>query len=260
VLVKPSDKVDWHNSVLCRDLFGGDGKARIFDSGAAAAADPVVAQHHRSLTFQEYIPGGDDDLWSYHGFADDQGHVLASFVGRKVRTYPTRTGESAFIEMAEDASLEAEGREVAVRCPLKGPFKMDFKRDPRDGRWHLLEVNARYNLWHYLGAANGVNIPRAAYEYLVDGRRGTPARAGMRYRWLALGLDFKAYREMAARGEITMARWLASIASSRKVYDMFAWSDPGPWLAFWGGRIARRLRRATREVSAALRPWRSTAS
>jgi predicted ATP-grasp superfamily ATP-dependent carboligase len=168
-------------------------------------------------------------------------------------------GESAFIEMAADESLEAAGRKVALRCPLKGPFKMDFKRDPRDGRWYLLEINARYNLWHYLGAANGVNVPRAAYEYLLDGKRPQPARAEPRYRWLALGLDFKAYREMAARGEISAARWAASILASRNVYDIFAWSDPGPWLAFWGGRVARRVRRAMREA-VGTRPWRSTAS
>jgi D-aspartate ligase len=259
VLVKPSDKVDWHNSALCRELFAGEGKARVFASGAEAARHPGVAQHHRHLTFQEFIPGGDEDHWSFHGFADEEGHVLASFVGRKIRTFPTTTGESAFIEMAQDESLEAEGRKVASRCPLKGPFKMDFKRDPRDGRWYLLEINARYTLWHYLGAANGVNLPRAAYEYLVDGQRAEPVQAVPRYRWLALGLDFRAYREMAARGEITAPRWAASILGSRNIYDMFSWSDPGPWLAFWGGRIARRLKRACRDI-AALSPWRSTAS
>lgn len=259
VLVKPSDKADWHNTALCRELFGGAGKARVFASGAEAAAHAGLARHHRELTFQEFIPGGDEDHWSYHGFADERGEVLASFVGRKIRTYPTTTGESAFIEMAHDESLEAAGRKVAARCPLKGPFKMDFKRDPRDGRWYLLEINARYNLWHYLGAANGVNLPAAACGYLLYGRRPAAARVEPRYRWLALGLDFKAYREMAARGEIGALRWAASILGSRNVYDLFAWSDPGPWVAFWAGRAARRLRRARREA-AMPKPWRSTAS
>lgn len=259
VLVKPSDKAGWHDSALCRELFGGTAKARVFPTGAEAFADAGVAQHHRDLTFQEFVPGGDEDHWSYHGFADGNGTVLASFVGRKIRTFPTTTGESAFIEIAREESLEAAGRKVAQRCPLRGPFKMDFKRDPRDGRWHLLEINARYNLWHYLGAVNGVNLPRAAYDYMLHGRRPADAVAGTRYRWLALGLDYKAYREMAARGEISAPRWAASILASRNVYDLFAWSDPGPWLASWGGRLVRRARRATREA-AALRPWRSTAS
>ncbi len=244
VLVKPKVKFDWHHSTLCQRLFAnGDGKARIFESGAAALAEPAVTMYRDQLTIQEYIPGGDADLWSYHGFADERGEVLASFVGRKIRTYPTLTGESAYIELALDDSLSRLGREVARKLPLPGMFKMDFKRDPRDGRWYLLEINARCNLWHYLGAAHGVNLGAAAYDYLVYGRRPQPCAYTPRYRWLSLQLDFKAYREMAARGEITALGWLASLASSRKIYNFFSWTDPGPWLRFMLRRVKRVLHR-----------------
>lgn len=260
VLAKPRIKVDWHHTLLCQRLFGGDGKARVFASGAEAAAHADVARFHEQLTFQQYIPGGDTDLWSYHGFADARGEVLASFVGRKVRTFPTLTGESAFIEMAHDESLSELGREVARRCPLRGVFKMDFKRDPRDGRWYLLEINARYNLWHYMAARNGVNLMAAAYDFLVDGKAPAAKAYGARYRWLSLELDFKAYRELSQRGEITFSAWAASILRSRNVYSLFSWRDPAPWLRFWASRVSRRLARAASGVSLALRQWRSTAS
>lgn len=260
VLVKPRTKVDWHHTILCQRLFGGDGKARVFESGEAAADHPDIALFHDQLTFQQYVPGGDADLWSYHGFADARGNVLTSFVGRKVRTFPTLTGESAFIEMARDDSLSELGREVARRCPLRGVFKMDFKRDPRDGRWYLLEINARYNLWHYMAARNGVNLMAAAYEHLVDHTAPAAQAYGTRYRWLSLELDFKAYREMAGRGELTFAAWAGSILRSRNVYSLFSWRDPAPWLRFWGSRISRRLARAATGAFVAVRQWRSTAS
>jgi len=260
VVAKPSEKFDWHHSALCTELFGGDGKALVFESGAAAAADAGVAAHYAELTFQEYIPGGHEELWSYHGFADDEGHVLAAFTGRKVRTYPAVTGESAFIELAENDGLAEVGRYVARRCPLKGFFKMDFKRDPRNGRWHLLEINARCTLWHYIGAANGVNLMRVAYDYLLTGERPEQRPAVQRYRWLSLELDFKAYREMSRKGELTAARWLGSILMSRNLYALFSWSDPGPWLFFWRRRIARRLHRGPARFASRLRQWRATAS
>ena len=260
VLVKPSIKVDWHHSQLCQRLFDGDGKARVFESGPKAAAHPVVGLFHDQLTFQEYIPGDDRDLWSYHGFADERGNVLASFIGRKVRTFPTSCGESAFIELAHEESLAELGRDVAKRCPLKGVFKMDFKRDPRDGSWHLLEINARYNLWHYLGAANGINLMRVAYDYLVNGTTPEATSYEQRYRWLSMSLDFKAYREMAARGELGAAAWLKSIVFSRNIFNMFSWSDPGPWLRFWKARFARLFDRRAGRMMAVLRQWRSTAS
>jgi predicted ATP-grasp superfamily ATP-dependent carboligase len=260
VLVKPRVKVDWHGSQLCERLFNGDGKARVFASGAEAYAHPVVRHYHDQLVFQEYIPGDDTCLWSYHGLADENGAVLVSFVGRKVRTYPAGNGESAFIELDDDPGLEAVGREVAAKLPLKGPFKMDFKRDPRDGRWLLLEINARFSLWNYLGAANGVNLMAATYEYLVEGTAAQPPRARHAYRWLSLQLDFKAYRELSSRGELGFGRWLYSVLDSRNVYNVFSWTDPGPWLAFWTGRFTRRGGRAADRLVGLVRQWRSTAS
>ena len=260
VLVKPRNKVDWHHSTLCQRLFGGDGKARIFESGAAAAANADVAAFREQLTFQEYLPGDDHDLWSFHGLADETGEVLASFIGRKCRTYPTLTGESAFIELAHDDSLERIGRDVARQCPLQGVFKMDFKRDPRNGRWYLLEINARYTLWHYLAASNGLNLMRAAYDFMVDGRMPAVARPSTTYRWLSLDLDFRAYRELAARGEITLTQWISSIVRSRNIYNVFSWRDPNPWLRFWSRRVMRRLDRGAGRVLQAFRTWLSTAS
>jgi predicted ATP-grasp superfamily ATP-dependent carboligase len=260
VLIKPSMKLDWHGSQLQNRLFPGDAKARIFDNGTQALADPVVALFREQLTFQEYIPGGEECLWSFHGLADGQGDVLVSFVGRKIRTYPPVDGESAFIELARDASLEQLGRQVARRLPLKGVFKMDFKRDPRSGEWYLLEINARYNLWHYLGACNGVNLMRAAYDFLVDGAQWETGRYRTSRRWLALRLDFASYRARAARGEANLAAWLASIAFSRTVYNVFAWNDPGPWVSFQSARFARKWDRACDILRGFVRQWRSTAS
>ena len=259
VLVKPSDKVDWHQSTLCQRLFGGDGKARLFASGVAACEHLLVREFHRELTFQEYIPGGDATHWSFHGFADESGHVIASFVGRKLRTFPVGSGESAFIELAHEPGLEILGRELASRCPLRGLFKMDFKQDPRDGSWHLLEINARASLWLHLGAANRLNLARVAYDYLVHGRRPAAVPVRNDYRWLALGLDYRAFREMQARGELGSVRWVASILASRNIYNLFSWSDPRPWLALWRARLGRRVARARRAYSL-LAPWRSTAS
>jgi predicted ATP-grasp superfamily ATP-dependent carboligase len=260
VIIKPRLKADWYGSKLRERLFPGDAKARVFRSGAAVLADPAATLFRDQLTCQEYIPGGEKCLWSFHGLADGQGHVLTSFVGRKLRTYPPVDGESAFIELAHDDSLSDLGRFVAARLPLKGVFKMDFKRDPRDGRWHLLEINARYNLWHYLGACNGLNLMRAAYDFLIDGAQWEPERYDTRRRWLSLGLDFAAYRKMAAKGDITLGAWLRSFLFSRNVYNVFAWRDPAPWIHFQVNRVTRRWDRGYGLLLGMLRQWRSTAS
>src|SRR5260221_7828365 len=84
VVAKPRLKIDWHDSPLHDLLFTDDGKALVFESGAAALAHPLVARYRNQLLFQEFIPGDDRHLWSYHGFGDENGRVIQSFVGRKV--------------------------------------------------------------------------------------------------------------------------------------------------------------------------------
>src|SRR6185436_5262592 len=185
VLCKPRTRTAWDNSSIRLQLFGGAGKARVFASGREARGNALVAQLAASLQFQEYIPGGDDAIWSFHGFAAPGGEVLASFVGRKIRTYPALTGDSSYLRLARDEGLEALGRRISARLGLAGIFKMDFKRAP-DGRCCLLEINTRFNLWHYLGAANGVNLPKVAYEFLLLDKKPSPVKSAVRYRWLCL--------------------------------------------------------------------------
>ncbi len=250
VLVKPKTKTGWDRSPVLLQLFGGAGKARLFESGRAAREERLVRQLAAGLAFQEYVPGDDTALWSFHGFAAPGGEVLASFIGRKIRTYPEGTGDSSYLRLAHDEAVEALGRDIAARLGLAGIFKMDFKRSSVTGTFYLLEINTRFNLWHYLGAKNGVNLPLVAYEFLVHGRRPRRARAGTRYRWLALRYDWPASRELAARGRLDAARWLWSLAQAPKVYELFSWTDPAPFARFWRRRLRRRWRRL----------WHSTAS
>jgi predicted ATP-grasp superfamily ATP-dependent carboligase len=242
VLVKPKTKTGWDNSPILERLFNGVGKARVFDSGRAARLHPLVQLLATQLAFQQYVAGDDRALWTYHAFAAPGGTVLQEFVGRKIRTFPALTGDSAYLELEPSREVSAIGRDLAARLGLAGVFKMDFKRSP-DGRFYLLEINTRFNLWNYLGAKNGVNLPVVAYEFLLHGKRPAPAVASRRHRWLALRYDFRAYRELRAAGELSTAGWLWSLAQAPKVYELFAWDDPGPFLHFWRGRIERRVRR-----------------
>jgi len=230
VLVKPKSKAQEGFRAAAQAFFPRDSKARVFASGPSLQNDPIVRRIADTLVFQEYVPGDDRSIWSFHGFADEQGELLEWFIGRKIRTFPPLTGESSYIELANDEELAALGKEVAARIPLKGIFKIDFKRSEVTGKFYLLEVNARCNLWLYLGARNGVNLARAAYDYLVSGSRPSHAVPTGKFRWLCLRLDYRAYRRLSAQGQITGIEWVRSLVESRKVYSLFSWTDPAPFV------------------------------
>jgi predicted ATP-grasp superfamily ATP-dependent carboligase len=255
VLAKPKLKLRYEDSAIFQHLFGGAGKARVFASGPEIAANPLARQLREDLLLQEYVAGDDRDLWSFHGFADENGKLLVSFSGRKIRTFPLLTGSSSYLEMVHDDAFAFVGRHIAARVPLKGVFKMDLKQDAATGAWRLLEINARFNLWHHLAARNGLNLPRIAYDYLVYQKRPEIKAYRTTHRWLSLRHDYRSYRALAARGELGAWAWLRSIVRSPKVYDVFSWSDPLPFVRHCLAR-ARRIPRLTLR----LKQWLSTAS
>ena len=122
------------------------------------------------------------------------------------------------------------GKETAARLELRGPFKLDLIRDPRDGRLYVLEVNARFNLWHHLGAAHGVNLPQVAYDYLMHGRvAGAPAGVPAAR---ALAEPVPRSEGAARQGPAGAAPSLAGTLLRPTVHELFAWQRsravPGP--------------------------------
>jgi D-aspartate ligase len=261
LIAKPRIRLGYEMPAELVELFGPQGKARIFRDGREALADPLARQCAGQLAFQEYIPGDDRELYSFHGFCGRDGHLLASFCGRKVRTFPANTGMSTCLEMVHCDGLDAFGRDTVARLGLRGVFKVDIKRDPRDGSFRVLEVNARFNMWHHVAAKNGINLPAVAYDYLVHGAAPALAESshGTSYRWVCVRLDAAAYRQLSSRGELTFRAWIASLLRGPKVYELFSWSDPHPMLRAAKNRVVDALTRRLARVPF-LQRWHATAS
>ena len=116
---------------------------------------------------QELIPGGDDALYSVGSYLSREGRPLGVFSGRKLRQTPPgigtcRIGEAVWVQESVDAALR-----LLQGFGYFGLSQVEFKHDPRDGRFKLMEINPRLWQWHGLAAACGVDLPRLAYADLI---------------------------------------------------------------------------------------------
>ena len=132
---------------------------------------------------QELIPGGDDELYTLGSYLAADGEPLGLFCGRKLRQTPPgvgtcRVGEAVWVEEVVD-----QGLRLLRELEHTGLSQVEFKRDPRDGVYHLMEVNPRLWQWHGLAAACGVDLPRIAYEDLTGERPDPVSMNGRRRRW-----------------------------------------------------------------------------
>ena len=174
VLVKPTSTEGFKRR-FGRQAFrcetGGE-VARAF--GQSEAYGPMV---------QEVVPGGDEELYTLGSYLAADGEALGLFSGRKLRQTPPgvgtcRVGEAVWVE-----EVVEQGIEVLRALEHTGLSQVEFKRDPRDGSFKLMEVNPRLWQWHGLASACGVDLPRIAYEDLTGERPAPASMNGRRRRW-----------------------------------------------------------------------------
>ena len=230
-ILKPFCHLGWRTSKAVTGLGVGPVKALRADTERELARMiERVESFSAGFVVQEFIPGGEDHVYSFHAYLDARGRALGSYEGRKLRTYPRCAGISTYLEIVDEPALARVGFEVVERLGLVGIVKLDFKQDPETGRFYLLEVNPRFSLWNHLGTAAGVNLPLLAHRDLTGqpAQPAQPACPGMR--WLSLADDARTFfRDYAPAGELSLKGWLGSLRGP-KVFDVFAWDDPTPFL------------------------------
>ncbi len=103
----------------------------------------------------------------------------------------------------------------------------EWKKDPRDGQYKLLEVNARTIQQNYLAAACGVDIVYIAYLDAMGQAVGDLPSQRNGILWVDDFVDLISCWILLKRKEIGIGEIVKSL-SARKVHSVAAWDDPIP--------------------------------
>lgn len=118
------------------------------------------------LIVQEWIEGSDSDIYFCLQYIGTDKKTVASFSGRKIRSWPPRIGGTASCTSAPEfhdeltAMTELFFRQVG----FVGMGSMEYKRDPRNGCFYMVEPTVgRTDFQEEVATVNGTNIPLATY-------------------------------------------------------------------------------------------------
>jgi predicted ATP-grasp superfamily ATP-dependent carboligase len=201
-------RVDDHRALL----------ARYDDAKSLIGADRVM--------IQEMIPGDGAAQFSYAAIWHD-GKPFGSLVARRRRQYPIEFGfTSTLVETLELPAVEAAAVKFLASIDFSGLVEIEFKFDARDGRYKILDVNARAWTWIGLGAAAGVDFVALQWQ-LATGETATPAAARNGVSWRYWSRDCAAVLAEIAAGRLAPLDYLRSLRSS-SASAVFAWDDPWP--------------------------------
>jgi len=138
------------------------------DMAAMRTAYTQAAGAGLGVMIQEIIPGADSDVVNYNAYAWG-GRSLVEFTARQLRKAPPRFGSPRAVVSERIDGLAEVGRAALRALAFEGFACVEFKRDPRDGRYKLLDVNGRHNLSGLLAVRCGVNFPLLQYRHVSAG-------------------------------------------------------------------------------------------
>src|SRR5579871_648436 len=180
------------------------------------------------ILLQQIIPGDGRYQVSYCAFFRD-GKPHGTLLARRARQHPREFARSAtYVETIDLPEIEELSERFLRAINYYGVVEVEFKQDPRDGIYKLLDVNARTWGFHALGFPAGVDFP---YLLFAD-QMGLPpeecrGKAGMGWlRWLT---DVPTALSDVLHGHLSVSEYWNSLRRT-KIESVFSKDDPLPSL------------------------------
>lgn len=183
---------------------------------------------------QEIIPGPESELTLVGAAIGADGRELQRFSGRKLRQYPAGFGSASLVSAARCAESERIAFDFLAAIGFRGLCGLEFKRDPRDGRLKMIEINPRPTLWFQITHDAGQRLLAAACLDRLGRAPPPPAPQAEDVRWRYAIKDFASARFYRRHPQALPfpAPDITSVATlRRRSWPVFDPRDPLPALA-----------------------------
>lgn len=215
---------------------------KVMGKKAFLAADRVTLQQQLLLiaerypvdgTFtQELIPfDGNNKTISFTAFCIN-GEIKAYWMGVKLREHPLRFGTATFARSIYEEACYKQSVPLLRALEYTGVCEVEYLLDPRDGKYKLIEINARTWLWVGLARACGVDYVRMIYAYL----NGQPFNYPENYRtgvnWINPLSDFVYSMLAMLQLKLSPLAYLKTIFARDNVNALMAKGDNKPFFRY----------------------------
>ncbi len=155
ILIKPNKREDLNSNVFRSLLVHSD-------SELDKAKMKLKKYMEQGFTFlaSECIPGHTNGtIYAYTAYRSPNSKKIENeWVGRKLTQYPSDYGVFSSASNEAPAIIMEQGRKLVKGMDLYGICEPEFKWDPRDGKYKLMEINLRSMMWHRTGNLAGVYL------------------------------------------------------------------------------------------------------
>ncbi|HKO32830.1 MAG TPA: hypothetical protein VJY85_03690 [Candidatus Limnocylindria bacterium] len=238
---------------LYQDLFGRK-MVRVKDLDELVAAYREAAAVGLQMMLQELIPGDDRQGANYNSYRV-AGSPPVEFTAAKVRLTPRSFGPPSVVVSRVIPEIIEPARRLLDALGYEGYSCTEFKRDPRDGVYKLMEVNGRFNLSSLLMLRSGINLPAMAYRHAVFGEAPASIEQPEGMHWIDGTKDLVYGMPELVRHPTGLPAFFRPYRQPH-VFAVLAWDDARPFAVRYRALARRGYVRVARKVRKRLRPRR----
>jgi len=229
-VVKPVFAVNWRGGEAWNKV-GARKAIRVNNRQELKQEYDLVSGIDPEVLVQEWIPGAADQIVVLGGYVGDAGELLEYFTARKLVQSPDDFGTGCLVESDEIQEIVNLSKRLCKVLGYRGMAEIEYKYNKGSGEFQLIEINTRHWDWHRLGSASGINLTWVAYCDLTGRAPEVAQKPIVRAKWVAEdALLMYCLRALYHRQIHFRDLWHK--LSGRKVYGVFAWNDPLPWLRY----------------------------
>lgn len=233
-LIKPALSPSWRKPEM-KPVVGPRKVIKVDTAAKLVEWYRKIMLHDPRVVIQELIPGDDAHLFYVASYLDRDSRVLGAFAGRKTRVTPIHFGSASFVEAVYNPTLLELNKKLLTSIGYRGLGGVEFKLDPRDGKFKLIEVNARWGLWDGFGSYCGINLSQIAYLDAIGQKVSPVSTYSSDKKWISFEREIFAFLQYRREGSLTLKEWISTL-SFRMMHACFAVDDLGPSL-----NVIRRL-------------------
>ena len=175
---------------------------------------------------QELIPGGGSQQFAYCAFFRN-GEPVGKMVAHRWRQHPLQFGRaSTYVESVDIPILEELSERFLRAINYYGLVELEYKLDPRDSKYKLLDVNARTWGYHSIGPRSGVDFSYMLYADQI-GLPVSPCKGQPGIGWVRMATDLPAACMAVLAGDLSVTAYLRSLRNCN-VEAVFSSDDPLP--------------------------------
>lgn len=234
-IVKPEYRSSEFSSAAGQKAYKAvDEKGLLSFYNSFSAVDPRAV-------IQEWIDGGDGEIYFCLQYYNSKSEKLVSFTGRKMRQWPPLCGGTASCEPFASDEIEKITTEFFKNVGFIGLCSMEYKKDVKTGNFFIVEPTIGRTDWQSdIATINGVPIPFVAYCDLVNLEIPSIKRTKIKYRWIRWSADVASSKYYIGKKEITTFDWVLSLLVPVR-WSIWRFYDPAPYLRFYLRKITKKI-------------------